>query len=333
METPYVPTSRYSDYKRLYVSSASIVGANDEIHGACARQQWLRLNNLKRTDPSSFRSEAIFSCGNGIERELTYHLKRMNRWLGNSIKIYHEDMNMSGEVDIIAYDSDGTTPVIIECKTFGGANPFTKRELMGERRKNAKPKTAHLLQLGLYLYMKDDSILLEPRRPNGLTLEESRELLNQCTYGYITYIDRNEPTQMSEFKVWIDNNMIIYQHEYAKTSTTFCSMDDVKTRATALNEAVQTGVAPPRDFHSQYDKETIDRLARAGKLGSSQTQIHAQGGHVVKGDWQCKYHINSQGEHDYLYCSYGKLCELEDHDMLIMEDWVVPEPKETVDAR
>jgi CRISPR/Cas system-associated exonuclease Cas4 (RecB family) len=256
-------------------------------------------------------------------------LKLQDRYLANSVKIYHEDLNLSGEVDIIATDSDLVTPVFIECKTFGGANPFAKQELMGKRRKGASPKDGNLLQLGMYLHMKDEAIILPPKWEGIYEPDEVEPLVRSVEYGYLTYVDRNEPVNLSEFKVWIDDGHLVYMHEYAKNQVVYCRVDEITDRISELNEYFQTKTPPPRDFHSQYPKETIDRLARAGALGQSQMQIHAQGGNVLKGDWCCKYHNNDQGEHDYIYCDYGKLCELVDADMFDLDHWAIAKVEAT----
>ena len=317
---------------RLYPSGASLVDRYGKVQGGCNRSQWFRLMGYKKTEPNDFRGWANMGMGRAVETEVIKQLKAAGRWIANSVKLYDPETNLSGEVDIIAVNDDGM-PVMIECKTFSGGNPYARKEIMGAKGTTPKPKLYHVLQLAIYLHIRERAVVREnPYAPYDR--EEVRDNLLICPYGVLLYVDRNEPNYTSEFRISVRNGSVCYRHESSTEVQLLCHMDDVLSRCSELMDHYHAKTIPPRDYQGQYDDDTLAEMHRLGNMTPRERQIYQDTGFLAKGDFWCRAQKDrTTGGYRGLYCDYWNRCRSVDDGTFVPEaDLLAPFEGDDLDA-
>ena len=284
--------------KRLptfYPSAASCRDETDPsvIHGSCIRQQWYRCAGFKETNPSTPYNHYIFAAGNMWEDWLTAQFKEMGIWLANSVKWCIEDYYISGEIDILVKDDDGT-PVIIENKTYNASNYNAKKSICGLAGARPEPKAQNAMQAALYL-----AFFSKPE--NGGVKKV-----------ILTYMDRScsDPDAMREFIITLDpegdKTYILVEgsdsrgtlHRYRLPGVT---MEGIFDRYTELMNYLQTSLEtpPPGDFMHIYPADVVESKFESGEV--SKTAYEKWKTNPDKnpiGHWMCRN-----------YCGYRDICK------------------------
>lgn len=304
---------------RLYPSGASIRDRFGEVQGGCSRSQWFRLMGYRKTEPGDFYGQANMAMGKAVEEVVIAQMKQQERWIANSVKLYDPESGFSGEVDILAVNDDGM-PVMIEVKTFSGGNPYARKGIMGSRDEPAKPKLYHVLQLAIYLYARDRAIIREnPFSPYDV--EVIRDNLSICPYGVLLYVDRNSPSNVSEFRISVRNGQVCYRHDLSNDVNVLCHISDIMSRAGELMQHYHDKTPPPRDYQGQYGPEKLAEMARLGMLTPREQQIFRDAGTVAKGDFWCRASKDrATGKYTGKYCDYWNLCRSVDDGTFIPEE-------------
>lgn len=314
-----------------YVSAASIKDRLGRTVGACMRKEWFRLQNCKPSDHKNLRSRCILSTGNTMEDALVEQLDLTGRLVQQGVKLYWKKMNLSGEIDVIARD-DNDELCMVEVKTYGGF--FSKNQIMGEskkvgagwgRRGPGTPRESHLMQIGLYLFMRSKADVIEGKKVK-YNVDEMAELVRDIETGYLIYIDREDPKNVTEFKIKLKDNGIWYRAVgFDKIEPTlFCSIEDILARVIELNDYHINEVVPPRGFSSLYNKDQLAEAYRRDEMTAAEKKTYDKDGWVRKDDWQCRAFKDGNGELHGLYCQYHKLCRLVDLEDFTLDDHRVP---------
>lgn len=292
--------------KRLptfYPSAASCRDVNDPtvIHGACLRSQWYRCAGFSESNPSTAYNQYIFAAGNMWEDWLTEKCKEIGIWVANSVKFSIEDYYISGEIDILVRDEDGS-PVIIENKTYNASNYNAKAEICGLGGRRPTPKYSNAMQAALYL---------------SYFSKEENGGINKV---WLTYMDRSctGPESQQLFVITLNKvDGLTYIHvdtnDAKGTSYSYdlpgVTMEGVFSRYKELMESLQNSLEDPPapDFMHIYPEEVVEQKFRDGEIAKTNYEKwKSNPDKYPLGYFMCRS-----------YCGYRDLCkkqkELEGH--------------------
>lgn len=292
--------------KRLptfYPSAASCRDVNDPtvIHGACLRSQWYRCAGFSESNPSTAYNQYIFAAGNMWEDWLTEKCKEIGIWVANSVKFSIEDYYISGEIDILVRDEDGS-PVIIENKTYNASNYNAKAEICGLGGRRPTPKYSNAMQAALYL---------------SYFSKEENGGINKV---WLTYMDRSctGPESQQLFVITLNKvDGLTYIHvdtnDAKGTSYSYdlpgVTMEGVFSRYKELMESLQNSLEDPPapDFMHIYPEAVVEQKFRDGEIAKTNYEKwKSNPDKYPLGYFMCRS-----------YCGYRDLCkkqkELEGH--------------------
>ena len=282
-------------FPAFYPSSASCISKADgqTVVGSCIRQLWYRYKGYPESNPPTLYSQWIFASGNIWEEYLIEKLKEMGLWLANSVRFNNLELFMSGEIDILIKGPKynpitGTGKWIVENKTYGGQNYTMKKDLLGSRDQNPKPKDANLLQSFIYL----------------LTFKEQADTV------VLNYIDRScsGPENNKEFHITIHEEgddlfplittTNFYGQDYAYVDRRI-SLNAIKERFADLIEYLKNDDLPLPEFQHKYTDEQVEEKYSLGLIVKTKYEAWTKNHDKFPiGDWNCSN----------IYCSFSDLC-------------------------
>lgn len=255
----------------LYPSEASVKYTNSAgdlvTGGGCIRKAYYRITGEVKPTTSNARTEYIFAMGNAVEKILVNTWKEMGIWVANNVKFYIPDINVSGELDVILREPDGTL-YVGEVKSFYGYN--ATKEIMGNRSQRPRPKLNNLLQTLLYTWHFRD----------------------EFPYSRLVYFARDS-TDRRTFKVEVkeDEDGVFWPVVEGEVLKYF-SVNDIIDRYKLLQKHVDDNIVPERDFEIRYSDEKIQRYGRLEIIGKTKFKKWQEGKlkkNEIPGDWQCSY--------------------------------------------
>ena len=253
-------------YRGFHPSGSSCVIKNeyneDEVIGKCMRDSYWSHKSVKPTNPMNSRGRRITSVGSMVERWETDRYKEMGIWRGNNIKFIDSDNDISGEVDGFVYDKKADCIIGIEIKTGYGYK--FQSDVIGKPGRKGKPKLDHLMQVMLYMNYFRNIPLFK-----------------------IVYIDRGNAAR-AEFDITIDKktgSALVDGKQYHKDLT----IPAIIHRFKQLEEYLDDGAVPPRDYQLQYSDEKLQFLYDSKRLSKTLSKQFEKTQKVEIGDWRCSY--------------------------------------------
>ena len=264
----------------FYPSSASVeykdADGNRKVDGACLRQQFYSHCGVERTEPMSEDVILKLEFGNWAHEMLVEMVKRHGSYLGDEIRMFQPGPPaISGRADLFVADPKDNSPVGCEIKSVGGYYGV-KATIKGTKAEPPRPKADHVLQCLPYLdfYGK-----------YGLTR------------WILLYFDRDS-CAMAEYVIMLDDDgsAIIQGNDFVETHR-HLNVKAVRARWIELQNFIERGELPPRDYMLQWSNKDIlnkkangeltktDEKAVDAKLKSGKTDIPL----LDKGDWRCAY--------------------------------------------
>jgi hypothetical protein len=220
-----------------------------------------------------------------VSHDLIVELCKKERvYVAHEVPIFWDDVGISARPDLFILDEDGSV-VGVEIKSVHGHHG---RKGVIEAKKDAPfmPKLEHILQSMIYLdfysqYKIKAWIIFYIARDNGFRGQHWMEL-KQLEDEWES--PRTGRKLKSKFPVV--NNV-----ELAEVTT-----KAVYERYAQLWAQLDKKEVPNRDFMLQYSKETLEQMAKDGRLSKTDSDKVKNDRFVEKGDWQCSY------------CSYKSMC-------------------------
>ena len=263
-----------------YPSEASVqyLDSNGETvtEGTCLRKAYFRCVGVEG-QPYSANTQFIFGLGKYTENFLVDTWKEMGIWVGNSVRWYDEEYNLSGELDVILREPDTGLNYGVEVKSFYGY--FMESELFGNKSKIGFPKMNHVLQTLVYQY----------------------EFANLDHFD-IVYLGRDKARRISFRAELIPDTIedaatgeeeIIHRPAINGKAIMDFTMEDLLGRFVALDKAVKDRDPPGRDYELKYSKEKIGKIREAGQLSTLKYNKFLKCKSPTNvdwpGDWQCRY--------------------------------------------
>ena len=257
--------------QRFYPSEASVVVHDQHgdrvVHGGCMRAAYFRCSSHEfERIPNTARSEYIFKQGIGVEKILVNMFKEMGVWVDNNVKFLDKKNRISGELDGILMEPNGTL-YGAEIKSFYGY--FAEREIFGNRSVKGMPKMGHLLQTLIYTNFFKDKL----------------------PYFRIVYFARDSVKRRT-FKIELhEEGDLIYPKIEGEVFRSF-TVNDIYKRYEELQKYLDNDIIPPNDFELFYSSEKIEDYYQKGKVAKTKYEKWKKGKlapHEQIGDWNCSY--------------------------------------------
>lgn len=232
----------------------------NRVAGSCLRRSYFRYTGEVVATPPDPYSEWIFALGISVEKILIEQWKCMGIWVANNIKFYDQERNISGELDSILTEPDGTL-YGVEVKSFYGYQ--ATRDLIGNTKVSPAPKTSQLLQTLVYI-------------------DQCKNLVDYFKMVYYARDSANRTqfditlTQDGEFQRPTVNGVIDYRF----------TMEDIYDRYALLAEYVAQHEIPPRDYEIAWDPKKIEERKAIGEVSKTAYEAWKKNNKSI-GDWQC----------------------------------------------
>lgn len=297
----------------FWPSEASAVINNDyeevEVVGRCRRATWFRwlIANYKfyskysvykslieelnlKTLPTDKYLLWIWRAGDLYEEYITSLAKESGVYIGSQIPIYIPNSNISGKIDLVVINPESHKYSIVEAKSVYGFGGNSTLGTPSERAKgkSGKPKESNLMQAALYewWFASQDETFENTRLVYG-----SRDTGRNGEYLISTPLNK-ETKQHEIFYKSINPNV-------TTAVNSKISIENIFSQFQYINNSLDSGTVPKRDFDLQYSEEYIDKLYerdeltktekekyekyQAYKKGESKRKIKP----IIKGHWQC----------------------------------------------
>lgn len=322
--TDYLKRPRFGQSKAptLWPSEATAVVENEYgeqvIEGKCRRATYFRYlsecfkyygDEYAVYEPlvTSIREEYIdvdnylrwiWEQGNLYEEYCIQAAKNSGVYIADQVQVYMPDHNVSGKVDLVVIDPTTNLYRAVEVKSvYGyGANSVLGTPAQRKLGRLGEPRSSNIIQIALYDWWYTSreqdfgkSLLSYGARDTGRYAEyiidtsEDHDGLHRIKYSGIS----PSTTQQVTTDITIENVLEQYK---------------------LIQDCVDSGTVPDRDYALNYSEEKIDALYERGQLNKSDTSRYEKRKQqiadgktrlikpVQKGDWQCDR------------CSYKTIC-------------------------
>lgn len=263
--------------EHYYPSESSVIvhstNGTTTKEGACMRKAYLRI--LGEVKPSKMEIYLAWAAalGKATEQILVEQWKVAGWLVGNNMKFYNKQYNVSGELDAVLRDPGTGELFGVECKTWWGY--YASREILGNKSTPGYPKIAHLLQTLVYL----------------------KETQNVLTHMRLFYVARDSGDRR-EFIVesHTDDQGVSWPVVDGVVNYGF-SINDIYDRFTQLDKHVKEKNLPEPDYDMVYSSEKVNEMFALGKVSDSAFK-----------KWQKSPQKNPIGHYMCKYCPYDKYC-------------------------
>ena len=212
------------------------------------------------------RGIRITKVGKIIEQLEIGLYKELGIWIDNNVKFYNEQHNISGELDCLISTKESKQLIGVEIKTGYGYQ--FQRKVLGTPTRKGQPKLNHLLQVMLYA----DHFKIPFR---------------------MIYIDRGN-AQRAEFNITLNTDGTANIDD--RKLNNGISIPRCLARFKEVEEHVENGTLPRRDFQLKYSQERVEFLYDSKRLTKTQRKEFERNKKIDMGDWNCSY------------CSYKDYC-------------------------
>lgn len=254
---------------------------------------------IKMVEPDKY-TKFIWAQGNLYEDYLLNTAKESGVYISDQTQVYIPSHKVSGKIDIIVLDPSTEKYRIVEAKSVYGFNASKVLGTPAERKEGQMgvPKASYLMQLGLYQWWYAN------KRPDqfgdGLLVVGARDTGKYGEFGVT--VEYNEETNQDHIYYYQNN-------PYPGTKVdSKISIQNILSQYKYIENCLDSGVIPERDFDLEYSDSKIDTLYERKELNKSEVlryekrkkqieqgkpKINKQ---IEKGDWQCSF------------CSYKNIC-------------------------
>ena len=280
---PLVEESRKGGSRHPSSASVKYQNSHGEVvtAGKCLRQQYYRATDAPAETRTDFGLTMKARAGDVWSDYFAERIKEAGFWIGDEVRFYNEQLNLSGRVDAIVREEGTGNKVGVEFKTVG---MFTKK---GKIKHSASdplaPGEDHVMQCMLYLYHWI---------PRGI---DKFSLVYICrdSFEIGEHIVRLEVGEDGFHYPVISNDMGVVEWKHLR-------LEDIISRWQELELALDKKEVPERDYELQYSNEKIQALYDTGRLNKTnkakvdrflkKNDINSDVPAIEGfGDWQCRF--------------------------------------------
>lgn len=288
----------------FYPSSAS-VKFNDPVFGSkvigsCLRKEWYSFQGYATSDGTTAEAEDKKAIGDYISQRFVEKFKVAGLYVADEVSFFHEEMNVSGRIDILIKDPykapkppqrPATQDLIgVEIKSTGGYHNI-KGPIQSTKDTPLAPKLEHILQVMVYLdYYSKFGI------DRWILIYQDRDSMRK---------------QWHKVSIADDGSAVIVNQEQTHVYK-HINIGAIKSRYNDLAKYLAQKELPPRDYAMQYSNKYIYDLykgdlltktnaAKVEKIVTKYTTNKTLDLNTIEpildmGDFQCRY------------CQYKSMC-------------------------
>jgi len=236
------------------------------VSGTCLRASYYRYTGQQGL-PTDAYSEWIFRLGKKVEEILVEEWKQMGLWVGNNMKFYDKENNISGEIDVILMDPETRQLVATEVKSFYGY--YATKEICGTPKQQGRPKTGHILQTLIYLDVCKRHNILDYAK----LVYYARDAAKRKEFNI-------DIVQDGEHKRPMINGVIDYRF----------TIEEIYDRYKELQEYLDRKELPPADYELRWDGPKVKKFYDLGEVSKTAFEDFTKNPEKNPvGDWQCSY--------------------------------------------
>jgi len=265
----------------FYPSEASLqwvdFSGEKRTAGTCARAVYFRYTGSFPSRTTSPYTQWIFALGKAVEEILVEQYKQMGIWVTNNVEFYWPEYNIKGEMDVIIHEPGTNRLIPCEIKSFYAYQ--ATRDLMGNSKVSAAPKTSQMLQTLIYLYRFQDQF------PYAKMIYYARDSANRTEFDISLLSEGENKTRpvvngVPDTRFYVENILARYRE---------------------IEQYCQMQIVPPGDYELQWSEEKIRRRNELGEVAKGKFEKWEKASKKGKdteiiGDWQCNW------------CSYKDVC-------------------------
>lgn len=281
---PYVEETRKSGGRHPSSASVKYKNGHGEVvtAGKCLRQQYYQQTGAPQEERVDFGLTMKARAGDVWSDYFAERIKEAGFWMGDEVRFYNEQLNLSGRVDAIVREEGTNKKVGVEFKTVG---MFTKKgKIKNTASDPLAPGEDHVMQVMLYLYHWI---------PQGI---DKFSIVYVCrdSFEIGEHVVRLETGEDGFHYPVISNDMGVVEWKHLR-------LEDIITRWQELELAVKDSEVPDRDYEIQYSNTKIKALYDTGRLNKTNKakvdraikkgELTDDGPPAIEGfgDWQCRF--------------------------------------------
>ena len=287
---------RRATYFRFLTQCFSYYGEKYSVYQPLVeaiRTEYIEVDNYLRW---------IWKQGDLYEEYCIQAAKDSGVYIADQCQVYIPEVNVSGKIDLVVIDPVTNLYRAVEVKSvYGyGANTVLGTPAQRKHGRLGEPRTSNLMQIGIYDWWYTSR---EEEFGESLLSYGARD-----TGRYAEYIIRTheDPDGLHRIKY-----AGVSPHETVEVATDI-TIENVLQQYKYIQDCVDSGQIPDRDFDLSYSEEKIQKFYDRGLLNKSDTsrfekrkqQIEEGKSRLIKpvekGDWQCSR------------CSYKTICYQQD---------------------
>lgn len=251
---------RFSGKRRLslYPSEASVIATDPKsgkktVIGGCSAKTIYRMTGIPESDPPQIKSQYIFAFGVQLENFITELAKKGFIYDNNSAKFFDAESAVSGEIDLIVQHPEGGI-ILVECKSTYGY--YKEKQLMDHHEGRGankvlvkgRPQDAHLLQLGVYLFIHRDYEDLV----GGKLVYILRDNMSRCEYN--VHLAQVETAQGTKTRLYVNGqeDVRFYMEDV------FDRYNEIKQKVIKIRKG--EAIEVERDYDLIYSKNKIESI-------------------------------------------------------------------------
>ena len=249
-----------------YPSSLSIQHINSYgekiVEGGCNRFNYYRRRGDSKTNKGGLSNMLVMKAGKAVEEIIVDYVKCMGIWRGNNVRFYDRIYNISGEIDIFI-DIDKNID-LVELKT--GYGMYFDKDVLGvawkKKVSDGYPKIPHIIQSAPYL-------------------EKFKEITNRLR---LCYFNRGSFLHSGEFIITLEKTGVIC----VDGKPSIVTLRGIRDRILSLEDYIEQGKLPPRDYELKYSEAKVDALIESGRK-KKYWKGNWKNNKGIVGDWNCTY--------------------------------------------
>lgn len=271
--------------------------------------KWL----IDNSEPADRYMRWIWTAGELFEDHIINMCKSSGVFAGTQFNIYIPEYNVSGKIDIIAVDPSDGKLNITEVKSIHGYH--AGKNILGsyedhKKKRLGSPKTSHLIQVGIYQWH-----LKYSKRPE--------DMLSPANLGHARLLyGRRDTGEYGEYEVdvQLDGTLLyrpngpVFNSQWTKSKVNIVTvLEDFKQ----IQENIDSGTIPPKDFVLQYSYKQLLELLDAGELNKTNTEKVAkikarkEENKLLKAEGKktkAELKLPTLGDWNCTYCDFQKAC-------------------------
>lgn len=280
---PNIGIVRGRSYYPSAAMSVDLLNPSKRI-GACVRAEYYRVKRYPETNPTGDYSNYILSYGKVLEQWMIEQLKIAGVYASSNDKfVFPNHPLISGEIDIVVKEPDGTYAVI-ENKTFNSGNYASLKSLGGAAGRGAKfpyirpePKISNLMQSHIYLHA-----------------------LSGISKVYLTYLDRAAGGPQNNIQFNITNHQtdegnfarVTVKRPWRDEPITYVNehftIESIISGYEYLHEHVVASQLPSPTYRISMSDEDIQAGFASGEIAKTKYEAYTRNKEKYPiSDWQC----------------------------------------------